>query len=278
MSDSHFINVLHSSKGNMRLKKEQEWDFSYKVIGKNKDTDTFYILESLEKDFYRFLAPWMNTDNYKLNKFRVQKLLDFLNNENVQDRITNYNTIQINNSIKNMFLSKQLEVDIMQEHSKDIDLSLIKNILFNSISKTIEIHINKNYNYGDDVSSLKDLNDIIHNKDIKDHFINSILKTYNLGSKYSDFSDYNNNNFPFSEIFSTFLLELINLSVLFMKNLHDELNRFQINLDILNTKKDRGVKVLKLINEIVLKSINNIISNDNLYYKLNYKFLLLNYN
>jgi hypothetical protein len=259
-----------------KLKKNEVWDFSYEIIGDNHDNDTFYVLESLAAGYYRFLAPWINTNNYKLNKFRISKLINFLTNENKQDRISNYNNIQINNSIKNMFLSKQLDIDIMQEHSKDIDLSLVKNILFNSISKIIEKYVNDTYNEGSLINNTKDLNDIIHQKEIKELFINSILKTYNLGSKYTDLSEYNTSKFPFSEVFSTFLVELLNLSVLFMKNLHDELNRFEINLESIFTSSQKNIKIIKLLNDIVYKTINNIINSDNLYYCLNYKFLLLN--
>ena len=259
-----------------KLKKNEVWDFSYEIMGDNHDNDTFYVLESLAAGYYRFLAPWINTNNYKLNKFRISKLINFLTNENKQDRISNYNNIQINNSIKNMFLSKQLDIDIMQEHSKDIDLSLVKNILFNSISKIIEKYVNDTYNEGSLINNTKDLNDIIHQKEIKELFINSILKTYNLGSKYTDLSEYNTSKFPFSEVFSTFLVELLNLSVLFMKNLHDELNRFEINLESIFTSSQKNIKIIKLLNDIVYKTINNIINSDNLYYCLNYKFLLLN--
>jgi hypothetical protein len=173
-----------------------------------------------------------------------------------------------------MFLSKPLGLDSLAEHAKEVDTQIIRNELFLKIKSIINTLISKN-----DIDSLHDINDILHSELIKETFTSVILTMYKTASKYTDLQEFDAGKFPFSELFSSFLIELQSITRLFMKQLHDAFNRSLPSNDLFKlSKKEKNTAIGKLLDEIILHSLQIVVSDGgNIYSALNYKYLLLNF-
>jgi len=254
------------------------WDFGFEIIGEQTG-DKFYVLETLDNKHYRALAPWLNAKGLGLNKFRVSNLLAYLNSVNEPNRISNYHAICTKQAIGNMFLPNQLSLTEFEEHAKNIDTQIIRNDLYLKIVNLIHQIITKEYNNGKRLISEKDLNNIIHDKRIRELFDNIIFAHYNTASKYIDIQEYTAGVFPFYELLSSFLVILQDMSRKFMKDLHDGYNRDPLPSNIFELSNDEKINAITgKINEILLKNINILITDkDNIYSVMNYKYLILNY-
>jgi hypothetical protein len=252
-------------------KSNRKWDFSYKIIGK-MDTNMFYIIESLDGETYRFMAPWNDNSNIILNKHRVTHILKYFTNPNKPNRIVNYHTQCIKKSVPNMFLRRKLDLDIMADEKKNVDIHHVKNTLFLHLIKIIKTSIGT----GSGIKSDSDVNDVIHNPELKKVFISVLMKMYEVMgfNKKSDAS-----NFQFHETFTTFLVDLDKAAIRFMKNLHDGYNREPLNPSVFKEKlTSKKNKIYTYIETLVNKIINTIINNnDNIYNNINYKDMLLNF-
>jgi len=251
---------------------DTEYDYSYKIIGK-EDSNNFYILETLDGINYRAMAPWMESKKYSMLGKYALPIIKYIK-ENIPDRSTNYQSIVIEKSLKNMFIAKPLSLDSMAEHAKDIDTQIIKNELFLKIKDIIRELVEAH-----DIKTYHDINDVIHNESIKDTFVNVILIMYKMASKYTDLQEFDAGKFPFSEIFSSFIVELQTITRLFMKNLHDAYNRALPSSDIFTLqKREKNNLIINHLDEILLHTLQIVIGdNSNIYSALNYKYLLLNF-
>ena len=256
----------------MKQLNDSEYEFSYEIIG-NTDSEDFYILETLDNENYRVLAPWLDSKKYTIGKKYAHSIVSYITTNKV-DRSTNYQSIVIQKSLKNMFLSKPLGLDSLIEHSKDVDTQIIKNELFLKIKAIIANLIDKH-----NVSSMHDINDILHNENIKETFVNVILTMYKVASKYTDLQEFDAGKFPFSELFSSFLVELQAITRQFMKNLHDLFNRSLPDESLFTLHKtEKNTKLISIIDDILLHALQNVVGdNSNIYSALNYKYLLLNF-
>ena len=254
-----------------------KWDFSYEVI--DEKSESYYILETLDDVHYRALAPWLDTKNLLINKFRIKQLLDYINNPNRPNRISNYQAVSNKKASANMFLRKPMKVDELEEQAKDIDTHIIRNDLFLKVTRIIRDIIEKDYGKGKKIKSDVDINNIIHDHRIRDIFINSILKLYEIGAKFNTVKEFEAGKFPFYEVLSSFIVELEEITRRFMKDMHDLYNREPLNASIFDLQEyDKLTEITKKIEESVNKAIQTVISDkDNIYSTMNYKYLLLNF-
>lgn len=256
----------------MKQLKDSEYEFSYEIIG-NTNSEDFYILETLNNTDYRVLAPWLDSKKYTIGKKYAQQIVQYITTNNA-DRSTNYQSIMIQKSLKHMFLSKPLGLDSLIEHAKDVDTQIIKNELFLKIKAIIANIIDKH-----NVTSMHDINDILHNETIKETFVSVILIMYKVASKYTDLQEFDAGKFPFSELFSSFLVELQVITRQFMKNLHDLFNRSLPDESLFTlSKAEKNTKLISILDDILLHALQNVVGdNSNIYSALNYKYLLLNF-
>ena len=251
---------------------DSEYLYNCDVIGKHDAAD-FYILETLDNINYRVLAPWLESKKYTVGRRYALPLLNYIT-KNIVDRSTNYQALCISQSLKNMFLPRPLGLDAMAEQAKDVDTQIIKNELFLKIKSIIDKLIDKQ-----DISSLHDINDILHNAEIKETFVSIILVMYKVASKYTDLQEFDASKFAFSELFSSFLVELQAVSRQFMKMLHDIFNRSLPSNEIFQmSKREKNNLLYKLLDDILSQALQVTINdNSNIYSALNYKYLLLNF-
>lgn len=259
-------------------KTRNEWDFSYEIID-DANTNNYYVIETLDGLKYRALAPWLSDKNLSINKFRISQLLIYIKNSNTPNRIANYQALANKESAKHMFLTKPMSIDALAEQSKEVDTTIIKNEIYLKINRVIDDIITKEYSSGKKIVSDVDINNIIHDQRIRDTFIDTVLKLYKAGAKYSDIQEFDAGKFPFHELLSSFIVELEDITRRFMKDLHDGYNREPFKKEVYTLPvHDKMSAINKKIEEIINKTLQTIIGiNENIYSALNYKYLLLNY-
>jgi hypothetical protein len=254
-----------------------KWDFSYEIIGEK--LNNFYILETLDNKHYRALAPWMSDKNLAIGRFRIKQFIEYISNPNKPNRIANYQALANKAAIKNMFLAKSMSLDLLAERSTEVDTTLIKNEIFLKINRVISDMITDEYAEGKKIKSDTQLNDIIHHFGIRDAFVNTVLRLYEVGAKYDEVQDFDAGKFPFYELLSSFMVDLEDISRRFMKDLHDGYNRDPLKKEVFDLPPyEKASAIGKKLEDILNKTIQTVISDkENIYSALNYKYLLLNY-
>ena len=259
----------------------KKWDYSFEIIGnyENKLVDTFFVLETLDNENYRCLAPWLVAKNLGIPRFRVKALIQYLTNANKPDRVIGYHSAVMKKATSCMFIKRAMSIDAMEEQSRLIDTQLIKNNIHMNIRLTLEEMIKSQYANGKKILSDTDINNIIHSDEIRYTFINVVLQSYRIGVNSTDVQSYDGGDFPFSELIATFLSDLQDIVRQFMKTLHDGYNREPLNTSVFKLPIDDKLNAIeKKFEDVVIKTLSTIINDkDNLYSGLNYKYLLLNF-
>jgi len=260
----------------IKIDKDQNYDFSYHILGV-PDVETNYVIEKVADDHYRILSPYFNSTTYSIPKHKVNDLVFYIRSKPLAPtRVSCYHKNATQKSTRNMFARNKVNLNEIETKSEDIDTQLIKNDIYYKIRSHLQDLVEKEYEHADKIRGIMQLNEIIHDQNIKNIFINTIFNNYKLGKKMYSSQTFDGGNFSFSEIMSSFLSELDATTRRFMKNLHDELNRIKIDSDVFKAT-DKEHNIMKLLDEIVLNSINFVISDkDNIFSVINYKYLLLN--
>lgn len=268
-----------NKKINKSTKKNDDikWNFSYKIVGDVDKANKYYVFESLDNKTYRILAPGLNHPP-ELQKQQINNFIRYISSPNKPNRIINYQSVCIKNSINNMFLRRPLSFDTMEQQAQNIDTQIIRNDLYLKISNLIKnTIIAKEYKKGSNLKNNVDINDIIHDDRIKEVFMNVLLSMYNVGAKLAFEQEYSAGKFPFYELLSSYILGLQKLSNRFMKELHDAYNRNPLDDEVFNSS-DKMQQINDKLDEILIKLFNTLISDkSNIYSALNYKYLLLNF-
>jgi len=244
---------------------KNKWNFSMEVINTNPKNE-YIILSNYKQsgeELYRILTPWVTTNKYRLNNIMVENILNYYNQNNKPDRITNYNNLCIKKSINNMFLSKPMSLDIMDNISKSSDINEIQNDVYLKITNLINTLLFK---------QKKITNSVVLNI-LKNDKINELVET-TLIEKYSRMVNQLNNvdDFPEYETFSTYYYHINNLCIKFMKNIYDNYLRD------LPDEKDLKSNINKILDEIIIKNVEFVINgNDNIINIIIFKYLILNY-
>jgi hypothetical protein len=263
----------------IKLLETDKWDFSYEIIGKLDTATGIYCLETLDGANYRALVFDMKATTYLLDKSKLTHLINYITKEVTPTRVSNYHAVQIKSAIGNMFLRRPLNIDIMEETAKDIDTQVIRNELFLQVTNYIADSIKKNYDSGKSIADNSDINDILHDDKIREVFANTLLKLYRVGSKIESLREFDAGKFPFSELLSSYLLDLSVILMRFMRELHDGYNRNPFGPEVFELPSmDKVSSIRKQLDNLVLNVLNQIISDkENIYASLNYKYLLLNF-
>jgi len=279
-SVSKSVSNATSKSVSKNVSKNARWNFSYEIIGDHtsENTKKFYVLESLDGFTYRALVPWILPKGFGLPKYRVEMLLSYITSSNKPDRVVNYHHINTKKAVSNMFLRRPLALDILEQHSQEIDTQIIRNELYLKLTKLIkEDIIGKKYAKGQKINSNIDINIIIHDERIKDLFIKVLLSMYDVGSKLSFEQEFSSGLFPFYEILSTFIVSLRKLGNRFMKELHNAYNRNELPSSTFDSA-DKVTVIYKKLDEIITALLQMLIDDKtNIYSSMNYKYLLLNF-
>jgi hypothetical protein len=261
--------VAHSAK----------WNFGFKQIGDYNKVSVYCVLETLDDNTWRALAPWVSSTCFQIPKNKLKNLIDYLSNTNAPSRISSYQELVQNKSLNTMFLEKSVDVDILAEKSNNVNSQLIQNDVYMKVMSVIEKELNVKYKNCDDVNSNTDMNDIIHNVDIKNMFIHSMTNNFSNGMSETNAKEHSAGVFPFEELLASYIKELRFISMRFMKELHDGYNREPLKDSIFTTpKKEKRRTITDKLESIIKASVLiTIDSKTNIYSVMTYKYNLLNY-
>jgi hypothetical protein len=261
--------VTHSAK----------WNFSFKQIGDYDKVSMYYVLETLDDNTWRALAPWVSATCFQIPKNKLKNLIKYLSNTNTPSRISSYQEIVQKKSLNTMFLEKSVDVDILAEKSNNVNSQLIQNDVYMKVMGVIEKELLIKYKNCDDISSNTDMNDIIHNVDIKNMFIHIMTYNFSNGMSETNAKEHSAGVFPFEELLASYIKELRFISMRFMKELHDGYNREPLNDSIFTTpKKEKRRTIIDKLESIIKASVLiTIDSKTNIYSIMTYKYNLLNY-
>lgn len=242
-----------------------KWDFTIDIH--NKDSDKFYILETLDGKLYRCLAPWLQSSKYSVAKFRVQKLLDY--NADKPSRALEYQSAAIQIATKNMFLGKSLAIEDFESQISNVESGQMLTYVVDAVLNVANDLLNKTK-----IKDTNDVNDLLHDPIINSTFISSIEKAFALDPKRFD-----GGKFPTAEIMASFITAVQNASRRFAREIHngysrDPLKPSEFTSD-LTTNKELAAKKIE---HVIRSSIELIIKlDDNLFTSNYYKYLILNY-
>lgn len=230
-----------------KLDEPKKWRFDMEVI--NADSvDDFIILETINNQDFRVMSLWNNHKNMKLKKFRIADLLKESN------KIQNYHILSIEKSLPNMFMRHKMDLKSLEEDSTVADSNLIRNEIFMGLMKLFK-----------NVKPDK-IGQVIHEPKLADTFETMVV------NQYKDYSADKNiirrTEFPFGEIFVSYLVELRNLIRMFKREVHDYYMEHPPNKDT-NSENYIG----DLLRAVLEKLISD---KKNIYQALFFKDRLLN--
>ena len=244
-----------------------KWNFDIKIY--NPDSENFFILDTLDGVKFRILTPYFSTKVYSVPKYRVEQLIKYATDGNPPNRITNYQTLAGQVAISNMFASRVMPIDYLEEQSKEVDTPMIRNELYLKLTKHVNKLVNKQ------IKSQADINNIIHDSMFQTIFVDTLFNIYQVSGNKVTLT----NGFKQGELLSSFILSLQDTAKQFFKIVHDGYNRDPLGYDVFKLpEEDRILMIEKKINDVLLKCLNMLISDkDNIFAAANYKYLMLTF-
>lgn len=239
-----------------------KYKFDEEII--NESADKFYVIESIDGKTFRCLTPFFKTVDYGLSKFRVENIINYINNK-LPSRAANYHAMELSSAVKNMFLSRPFVARTLQEKTREFDISIVRSNITNKIVK----HCNKLVDKCKSLSSQVIL-DILHDKEILEIFEEEIVENYQNGIPDEETRDLSGGIFPFSEILNGFITNLANIINRFSREIHDGYMR-----NPLETFDEDIVK--KKIAGVISDAIMLVLGNEaTIYTNIFLKYLVLN--
>jgi hypothetical protein len=256
--------------------KNKKWKFSYDVYGKSV-AENFFILETLEGDRYRCLAPWIHDKQYYVPVHRVQPLINYITSKNKPSRVIEYQTLAIKQAMKHMFLPKALAMESYEDKSSEVPAHVIRQEILFELKQLAKYIIDVEYH--GNISTPLEIVNVLHDLRFRDMFYEKILGMYPKAVLLKDVQSFDAGDFPFSELLSSFLVDLQNNTRKFMKELHDGYVREPLKSEVFEAKEEsRMIAINEKIFNSIEKAIELVIRDkDNLYSSLHYKYMLLNF-
>lgn len=265
---------------NINTMKKQKWNFSTELH--NINAEKFYVLETLDGSTYRCLAPWVQSKTFSLSRFRINNIINYYSNIKSMKtapstRASNYHKLLIDKSLSNMFVQKPIELDSFEGQAGTVSTDKIRQELIYRLENAVKDIIKKEYK--DNVKDNIEVNEIIHHKDLQTIFYDTILILFKTGVLSENIKDYDAGHFPFSEILSSFIVDILHISRRFSRELHDGYSRNALKAKVFDESKEQRLHLItKKINEVIFDAVHLIIKNtDNIYSALHYKYLLINF-
>ena len=254
----------------------QDWNFNTEIYGES--SEKFYIIETLDGINYRCMAPWVKSKTYGLPRFRIIHILNFFQSDiNSVNRASNYHAIMGKKMLQNMFIKKPVDVEKLSEKIENMNAYGVRATIMDNIQKFIEDIIDKKYN--GDIKSNVEINEIMHEKQLPIIFYENILLMFRENVNNDNLKNYNGGSFSFNESMITFIVNLINITRRFSKELHDGYTRNQLDDEIFSKNKKEKLSIItEKMYDVIKKSILLLIQDDdNPYLSLQLKYIIMNY-
>jgi hypothetical protein len=261
----------------IRNSNKPKWNFDIETYG-DIDCDSVVVLETLDKDSYRILTPYTDDKIFKINALDITSFLQYVKNKGVGNtisRVSVYHEINQRKALQNMFLPIKFNVDeIKTDSSKIIDTKYLRNEITTQLLKIFNDIVKKDYSDGSMVKDNHDFSKIIHHDRLQEKFSSILIEQYDI---YTFKNKENIGDFPFSETLKSFLSNIHWFNRSFVRNLHDLFIKLKIDKKIFNYDKTiLVVELQRLFNDILITTVNQLISDDsNIYQSLIMKNNLL---
>jgi hypothetical protein len=240
------------------------WAFTIKTH--NENAEKFYILETLDNDTYRCLAPWLSSTKYSVLKFRVKKIIDY--DPKVPSRALEYHGLAIKQALPNMFTNKVLALDEFDAKLESVESGTIQHKVVDAVMKVAQKLMDKKK-----IKSSNEVSNLLHNEALVNAFVTTVEQEF-----ASDKSSFDGGTFPRYELMSSFITALQSATRHFTRELHNGYTRNPLRTADF-TNSDNKQIVSEKVTEVIKNAIELVIKlDDNLFTSSYYKYLILNYN
>jgi hypothetical protein len=262
----------------IRNSKNPKWNFDIVSYGDVDACDSVVVLETLDVDTYRILTPYIDDKNFRIKKFDLDTFFQYVKNKgvcNTVSRVSVYHEISQRKAMQNMFLPIKFNVDeIKTDSRKIIDTKYLRNEITTQLLKIFLNIVKKDYDDGAKVKDNHDFSKIVHHDQLQEKFSSILIEQYDI---YTFKNKENVGDFPFSETLKSFLSNVHWFNRSFVRGLHDLFIKLKIDKKIFTYDKTvRKIELHRLFNDILVLTVNQLISDDsNIYQSLIMKNSLL---
>lgn len=248
--------------------KSDRWDFS--TVVHNEEAEQFLVLDTLDGHNYRCLAPWVSSKSYLVSRHKISSILNL--DPTKESTASNYHELQTRIATKNMFLSKALSIEDLEDQSTDVESNALRQVIEDKLIALVHVIYMKEYA---SAANNTTISKIVHDTRIEEFFITQVIKLY--PSAVTD--PFSGGRFPFREILASFITDLQTASRRLTRELHNIYSRNPLDNETFSLPKtERQEKIKEYLASVVSSAISLVISLDtNLYTSAYFKYLLLNY-
>lgn len=270
--------------------KYHKWNFKTQYYGDIK-SELFIILEHMGLDLYRQLSIY----NYETSNFlnrqkkggkslkriiprsQIEHVIKYVENKGIlynNTRISEYNKMQENIIIKNMFLPIKFDLTSIKENSQELDTAYLQHDINIKLTKVCMNLVKTQYKNSKNIKTIIDIGKIIHSEKLIDTIVSIFINQYNVYVKNKTI----NNKFPSSELLHTLLNQLKLVSRDFIRHIHSKFIETEIDNSIFDLTIEKKIDKLEMIfSSIISPVVNKLVSNENnVYQALIYKNFILN--
>ena len=261
----------------VKLTSVSKWETKYILINKNKSAN-YIILESIVEGEYRFISNKITSDIHVIPETQIANFINFIkNNIDNTDKTANYNCINNKQILRNMFLQNELSQDSINENAREINSQYFRSTIFLKTLNHLKMLMKTKYNNCKHIKSIVDINELIHDDSLLDLLRKFCISMYDEGTKTILINDVD--TVLREEILISFLQEVETFVMRFLKELHDNINNYNITIDLANIVNQKKIIYIEEMLETILNKILSLLAsnNDNIFFSISLKYFIMTY-
>lgn len=273
--------LVHKFKTISLLQSNGIYDFKLSSYGMSLDEcRNVLIADEITDGKFKIMSPW-NKKTYIIPVYEVFDFIEFSKRGGVVKkpaRAELYNRVMIHRMMGSMFLDRSVNVKQISEKSQVDEIKFLRNDLFNKLMEHYTNSIETQYSGGRGITCNKDLVKIINDPEVKNVFVEVLIKNYHEFLKKNEMMDNKSGVFVFDEVISTFLAQLHIIIRGFVREIFSNSEIFTPS-ELLYQKPFLVMyaEVKDIIDKVVRGSLGKVLSDKtNIYQSLTYKTMLLN--
>lgn len=241
-----------------------KWNFDIQLQGASTAAQ-FVVLDSLVKNQYRILTPFLAKARFILQRHEVIDILNHISKADIRNPgMIDYYTMQcVIAELPHMFLKYKSKQFKMVQQSKQFDAKYIRYTIYIALMKLYSKQKAK-------PKTIKAISDFIHDNEIQLMFNNTLIECYRSFVKHKE-----RHQLITNEHMVTFISYISHISISFIKEVH---NQFEASI---KHKQNADFKTAESIQSLVDTVLNNslisVITNDsNIFQSVLYKDMIIN--
>ena len=232
-----------------------KWKFGTQIFG-DVNSATYVILETLDGENYRPVAPWTRHMSAKIPRHYILGFIRHL--EGGSRRIESYNMLMSTQIVDKMFFPKAINISDLSKESKEIDPKYLRNDAFITLMLVYDKIAKK-------VSTPDAFERVIFGDELVDELSNFLI-TY-----YKNFKKHIFHNFRYAELVVDFLAELQYIHRAFTQEMYDQYAEHRIDPAVYKSKH-RKADLRDIFEEILQAVLQSIITDTkNVYQAMSFK-------